>query len=146
MSVPVNQRSHGKLEAYAKAYELATYTLKITKNKKIFTEEYQECLTDYIISAALDIYMCTGTANGKQVRTEKDKLNYEERIATQRKALDRCGDLLKLIMLAKPIFHLSSKRVKYWTGLTKETRTLIKAWSDADIKRFSPLFEDRDVG
>lgn len=75
MSVPVNQRSHGKLEAYAKAYELATYTLKITKNKKIFTEEYQDCLTDHIISAALDIYMCTGTANGKQVRTEKDKVD-----------------------------------------------------------------------
>lgn len=146
MSVPVNQRSHGKLEAYTKAYELATYTLKITKNKKIFTVEYQECLTDYIIAAALDIYMFAGTANGKQVRAAKDKQNYEDRIAKQREAVERCGDLLKLIMLAKPIFHLSSKRVKYWVGLTKDTRNLIKAWSDADIKRFSPLFEDRDVG
>ena len=146
MSVPVNQRSHGKLEAYTKAYELATYTLKITKNKKIFTAEYQECLTDYIIAAALDIYMFAGTANGKQVRTAKDKQNYEDRIAKQREAVERCGDLLKLIMLAKPIFHLSSKRVLYWVGLTKDTRNLIKAWSGADIKRFSPLFEDRDVG
>jgi hypothetical protein len=40
MSVPVNQRSHGKLEAYVKAYELAGYTLKITKNKKVFSDEY----------------------------------------------------------------------------------------------------------
>lgn len=31
MSVPVNQRSHGKLEAYAKAYELATYTKREKK-------------------------------------------------------------------------------------------------------------------
>lgn len=46
MSVPVNERSHGKLEAYTKAYELAVYTLRITKNKKIFTVEFQEELTD----------------------------------------------------------------------------------------------------
>lgn len=42
MSVPVNERSHGKLEAYTKAYELAVYTLRITKNKKIFTVDFQE--------------------------------------------------------------------------------------------------------
>lgn len=60
MSVPVNQRSHGKLEAYTKAYDLVTYTLKITKNKKIFSDEYQEQLTDHIIAAALDVYMLTG--------------------------------------------------------------------------------------
>lgn len=141
MSVPVNQRSHGKLEAYSKAYELASYTLKITKNKKIFTEEYQECLTNHIISAALSIYMLTGEANGKYVKTSKDRDAYDSRIKAQTDAIDKCSDLMRLILLAKPIFHLSAKRVTYWTGLTRETRSLIKAWNDADIKRFSPLFE-----
>ena len=54
MSVPINQKTHGKLEAYTKAYDLAVYTLQITKNKKIFTVEYQEQLTDLIITAALE--------------------------------------------------------------------------------------------
>lgn len=142
MSVPVNQRTHGKLEAYTKAYELATYTLKITKNKKVFTEEYQESLTDHIISAALDIYMFTGSANDMTVRTAKDFQNFVDRCELQREAHRRCGDLKKLIILAKPIFHLSAKRVKYWTELTKDTQALIKGWMDADNKRFSPLFED----
>lgn len=53
MSVPVNERSQGKLEACTKAFDLATYTLRITKNKKVFTVEYQEALTDKIISLAL---------------------------------------------------------------------------------------------
>lgn len=141
MSVPVNQRSHGTLEAYTKAYELATYTLRITKNKKIFTEDYQEQLTDYIISSALDIYMLTGYANSLTVKTSKDKDNYDARIRAQNEAIRRCGDLIRLIFIAKPIFHLSSKRVKYWHGLTKDTRNLIKAWSDSDVKRFSRLFE-----
>jgi len=39
MSVPLNQRTHGKLEAYTKSYELVTYTMKITSNKNIFTNE-----------------------------------------------------------------------------------------------------------
>ena len=146
MSVPVNRRSHGKLEACTKAYKLAGYTLKITKNRKIFTEEYQACLTDHIISAALDIYMMTGAANDKQVRTGNDYENFQDRCKLQKQAQQRCGDLNRLILLAKPIFHLSSKRVKYWTELTKETRTLIKAWSESDVKRFTPLFENRGVG
>lgn len=35
MSVPVNKRTHGKLEAYTKAYDLAVYTLQITGVKKM---------------------------------------------------------------------------------------------------------------
>lgn len=79
MSVPVNKRTHGKLEAYTKAFELATYTLRITKNKKVFSEEYQECLTDKIIDAALDIYMLVGSANDVSVRSEKDYQNFVDR-------------------------------------------------------------------
>ena len=146
MSVPVNQRSHGKLEACSKAYELVTYTLKITKNKKIFTVEYQECLTNHIISAALDIFMMASSANEKLVKSENDLQNYQDRLGLQRAALDRCGDLIRLIYIAKPVFHLTSKRVKYWHGLTKETKNLIKAWNEADEKRFKPLFEIQGVG
>lgn len=139
MSVPVNQRSHGKLEAYTKAYDLVTYTMKITSNKNIFTVEYQDQLTNYIISAALDIYMLTGYANSLSIKTASDMPSCRKRIEAQEEALKRCGDLMRLIFIAKPIFHLSSKRVKYWTGLTKETKTLIKAWSDSDRKRMAAL-------
>lgn len=46
MSVPVNERTQGKLEVCVKAHDLACYTLKITVNKKIFTADYQDALTD----------------------------------------------------------------------------------------------------
>lgn len=145
MSVPVNRRSHGKLEAYSKAYELATYTIQITKNKKVFTVEYQEELTDRIVSAAVDIYLLVGSANDLQVRTRADRKNFCDRIDMQAEALRRCADITRLIFLSKSVFHLSSKRVTYWTGLTKETRNLIKAWHDSDITRFTLLFEDKGV-
>ena len=139
MSVPVNQRSHGKLEACTKAYELAVYTLKITKNKNIFIEEYQDAITDKIIACALDIYLLTGGANDIVVKTKDDSENIRCRMGMQREALKKCGDLNRLIILAKPIFHLSSKRVKYWVGLVRETRTLIKFWSKSDMDRFRTL-------
>lgn len=56
MSVPVNQRGQGKLEVCTKARDLAVYTLQITKNKKVFVEEYQDAITNKIISTALDIH------------------------------------------------------------------------------------------
>lgn len=145
MSVPVNQRGHGKLEAYVKAYDLAVYTIRITANKKVFTTEYQEALTGKIITVALDIYLLVGEANDISVRSEKDKQNYHDRIRMQVDAHRKCGEMNKLILLAKPIFHLSTKRVRYWTELTKETKILIKAWGDSDKKRFTPLFENTDV-
>ena len=142
MSVPVNQRSHGKLEAYSKAYELIVYTMKITNNKKIFNVQYQRELTDRIVNSALGIYLLVGRANDITVKTKNDKENYKKRLALQSEALLKCSDLNRLIFLAKPIFHLTTKRVKYWVGLTQDTRNLIKAWSDSDKKRFEPLFVD----
>ena len=142
MSVPVNRRTHGKLEACSKAFELAKYTLMITKNKKIFTEEFKESLTYKIVELAVEIFALTKEANDLSVRSSNDFKNYQDRIDMQRKAIQCCGKLSSYILLAKPSLHLSSKRVTYWTGMTKDTRTLIKAWMESDKKRFSTLFED----
>ena len=38
--------------------------------------------------------------------------------------------------LAHRIFHLSSKRVKYWGTLTIEVRNRIQGWMDRDAQRY----------
>lgn len=53
MSVPVNSRSKSKLEVCVKARELCVYTIKITSNKNVFTEEFQKPLTDRIVDTAI---------------------------------------------------------------------------------------------
>ena len=56
MAVNVGQRNvpdtpaNRQLEACQKAMELALHTIKVCNNKKIFTVEYQEALTNDIIS------------------------------------------------------------------------------------------------
>lgn len=138
MSVPVNERSHGKLEACVKARELCVYTLRITVNPKIFKPEYQHALTDKIVDTALEIQNLSWSANNVLVNSADDmyrRLDYQDRAA------DACNNLLSLIEIAKPIFHLATKRVIHWSGLAIETRKLIRAWREADRKRYSAKFK-----
>lgn len=138
MSVPVNQRTHGKLEVCVKAHDLCCYTLQITANKKNFTQEFQESLTNRIVEAAIDIHTLCWSANNILVNSVDD---LRERTMYQEKAAIRCNILLSLIDVAKRIFHLSTKRVTYWAGKTIETRNLIRAWRESDLKRYSAKFK-----
>ena len=63
MSVPEPRREKSKLEVCVKAHDLCCYTLQITANKKVFTEEYQRSLTDKIVAVALGIHCDCWNAN-----------------------------------------------------------------------------------
>lgn len=136
MSVPVNRRSHGKLDVCVKAHDLCCYTIQITSNKKVFLPEYQYSLTDRIVRAAIEIHALCWSANNVLVKTAEDR---EERLSCQKKAAIQCNVLLSLIEIAKNLFHLHTKRVIYWSEMTIEARKLIRAWHDADKKRYSAL-------
>lgn len=138
MSVPVNQRTTGKLEVCIKSRDLATYTLQITKNKKVFAEEYQEVMTDKLISTALDIHALIWGANNILVNSYQDMV---ERLAMQDKAAAQCNVMLSLIDIAKPLFHLEAKRVMFWGDKVVNVRNLIRAWHNADRKRYSAKYK-----
>lgn len=134
MSVPVGKRQEGHLKVAVEALALAKYTLDITANKKIFKAEYQNALTDKIIEAALDIYLNIWEANNVYA---SDKSTFELRRRYQTIALANCNKLLALIDIAAPVFHLTSKRVKFWAGQAVSVKRLLRAWRDADNKRFN---------
>lgn len=138
MSVPVNQRTTGKLEVCVKAHDLCRYTLQITANKKIFLPEYQVSLTNRITDTALCIHTLCWSANNILVNSADD---LKRRSELQEQAAIQCNNLLSLMEIAKSIFHLSTKRIKYWGGLTIETRKLIRAWRESDRKRYSVKFK-----
>lgn len=126
------------MEACVKARELCVYTLRITVNPKIFKPEYQHALTDKIVDTALEIQKLSWSANNVLVNSAEDmyrRLDYQDRAA------DACNNLLSLIEIAKPIYHLATKRVIFWSGLAIETRKLIRAWREADRKRYSAKFK-----
>lgn len=137
MSVPVNQRTEGKLEACLKAHDLCCYTLQITSNQKNFPEKYQHSLTDKIIDAAIEIHVLAWSANNVYVNSPED---FKNRTELQEAAAIKCNVLISLIEVAHRVYQLSGKRVYYWTSKAVDTRNLIRAWKDKDHKRYSPLY------
>ena len=133
MTVPVSRRGENKLAAAIAAHELAVYTIKICCNAKVFVPEYQTALTRDIVDTAKNIAKLTMRANNVLVKSTQLA---QMRLRYQHEAANYCNDLLVLIQLAKPVFHLAGKRVKYWGGLVLKARELIRAWHDANAKEY----------
>lgn len=133
MSVIESRRKESTLLASVKAKELATYTLRITRNKKIFLLEYKEDVSDKIISDAINIFRFIFKANEIRVKDDND---WKRRSSLQKFAIEKCDDMLALIALAKPLFHLKTKRVEYWVGKIVEVRALIEKWHNRDTERY----------
>lgn len=126
-----------QLDAAWEARELALYTIQICNNKNIFLPEYQSALTDDIIRTAKDICMHGWTANNIRVTDSKRKELFAYRNKLQRQAILDCNNLLALIGLARPLYHLKGKKVKYWSEKTLKTRNYIKKWKESDQDRYS---------
>ena len=105
MAVPEGLRGTGKLEVFEKALNLATYTITITANNKVFLPEYQGSLTDKINGVALAIYMDAWTANNILVRNAED---FAERRRLQEKAARNCNNLLALMQMAQKVSQNTS--------------------------------------
>ncbi len=138
MSVPVGERSEGRFSLLIKAEYLTRYTILITSNEKVFAPAYQRALTDDIIDTAKNIYLDLREANDISVRvgTESHRFDYHERNQLQREAFRKTKRLLYLIDLAHRIFHLSSKRVKYWAELVIEVKDRVHGWIESDDQRY----------
>jgi len=136
LSVPKDARSEGKLVVIERAKGLAAYTLQITKNTAIFDPAQNEGFIDEIRRLAIEIFSMAWTANNIYVRTQRDA---EERARLQTSARINCNKLLPMIELAGKVFHLKTKRLKYWGAWVVEVRTRLQQWQDADRKRYANM-------
>lgn len=139
MSVPEGERTEGKFHLGIKAEELARYTLTITANEKVFVPAYQKMLTDDIIEQAKNAYIFIRDANDVVVRmgTPFQEEDWLKREAFQKDAITSLRRLLRLIDLAYRIFHLSSRRVKYWGAMVVYVRKKTESWMESDRRRYS---------
>ncbi len=136
MSVIESNRTENILQVSIKARALAVYTLRITRNQKIFASEFKEDLTDLLITDAVNIFRWIWKANCIRVKTSRD---WERRSRLQVMAKEQCNDMLALISLAKPTFHLKTKRVEYWVSQVTEVRKMIEKWHEKDAERYKSV-------
>ena len=127
-------QSKMKFDALVRAMDLADYVITITANEKVFTPNKQNALTNTIISTAVDIYIQAYNAN--EIRVGDSREEWERRSEKQKVAIEKCKDMLALIQLSRKVFHLTSKRIKYWGSKAKNVKDALISWHASDTKRY----------
>jgi len=133
--VPVPQRGHGELEVNTKARALTVYTLKILENEKWFPQSQKAFITK-LQDCVIEIQALCWEANEIKVAGSMER--YKRRVDLQDQAAEKCNRMNMLIETAKPLFHLQSKRVRFWIRQTSDLRNMIRGWRENDIKRLKP--------
>lgn len=131
--VRVEDRGEGKFDTLTKALKLASYTIDITDNKKVFVPEHAKT-TEQIVFLAKDIYHKARVANNIRVGDDKELLMERRRL--QNEAIEECDQLLSEIQIAKLLFHLRTKRVKHWGGMVEDLKGYLRNWRESDADRF----------
>ena len=134
MSVPEGLRHKGRMEVFVKAQFMASHTAKILSNPNIFDPHTDEEIIKRIKGCAYDIYAKAWAAN--TIHAETCGMNRAWRYGLQEEAILLCDEMLSYIGIAKQIFHLKAKKVRYWTELITETKGLLQAWKESDVKRY----------
>ena len=134
MSVRKDERNEGKLALSELAVRHAVYVIQITKNEKIFTPEYNEAVTNDLVRTAKNISRYIWAANNVLVNSKE---TYSIRRKYQELAATECNVLLADVNIARKLFHLSSKRMRYWTGMLVEIRNKTRGWITSDAKRYA---------
>lgn len=134
MSVAEPLRHKGRLEVHIKAQFLAVYTSKILANEGIFDPSVDRALIERIRKCAHDIYIKSWQAN--KIRAETNEINRAIRYKLQEEAILLCDEIHACIGIAKSVYHLRQRKMKYWSGLITETRRLIQAWKESDADRY----------
>ena len=131
--VRVEDRGEGKFDTLTKALKLASYTIDITDNKKVFVPEHSKT-TEQIVFLARDIYHKARVANNIRVGDDKELLMERRRL--QNEAIEECDQLLSEIQIAKLLFHLRTKRVKHWGSMVEDLKGYLRKWRESDADRF----------
>lgn len=133
-----NQRTTSTFTLCDKALDLAVYTTNILANDKVFDPKFSRVI-DRIEAEATLIYNYIRVANDIAVRSTEDGRKAEERLRLQYEALNNIEPLKSDIMIAHKLFHLSGKRVRFWTNQVNEVKDLLNGWIKSDKKRYKEL-------
>ena len=89
---------------------------------------YRRCLRELF----LDSY---GGRGGHELWGDPDR-RLIHRLKQRRTIPAFCRDLLADIAIAKSVFHLSGRRVKFWSEIVVEIRNRTQAWIESEADRY----------
>ncbi len=135
MSVQKDKRKTGDLDVNTKARAICVHVLHITKTVKNFPPE-QEAFTQRIRDLAIQIDLDCWNANNIKVGDSVEL--YHDRLKLEEKAARECTDMLELINIARPLYHMRTDRYVYLTNEYVALRKMIRNWYRSDRERLRP--------
>ena len=137
---------HKQLDAIWNALNLVIHTERVCANKKIFSlkskddsdidrDEKEDFIVAKIHEAAINTYLCARRANRIRV-TEDDPNSKNYRLDLILESVLSCDEILDLITVARPLYHLKSKKYEYWIKLVVTTKSQLSAWYRSEKKRY----------
>lgn len=147
MSVQKEARGKRKFKVLIDARSLAKYTLHILKNNKHFksmptgdaeddlVNPPQPELVGEMRNTVIAIFISAYSAN----ETPFTKQNYRHRRQLQDKAISKCNELLALVEMSIPIFHIPLNRVENWSSQIVCVRSQLQSWKESDYTRYRKM-------
>lgn len=132
MSVPSFARSENKLEAIASTIKMATYTIQMCENEKIFPKKCRWTLCTKIIDTCYDAVARIRQANKIFVKTQEDALLRRE---LQSKVILDFEALYGFMTIAYELYSIPGEKVDTWAGLILDAENKVSAWRRKDNER-----------
>lgn len=137
---------HKQLDAIWSAMNLAVHTERVCANKKIFSlndriEDNKRDLEqdDYIVTriheSAINVYLYARRANRIRV-TQDDPDSKKYRLDLIFESVLSCDELLDLITIARPLYHLKTKKYENWIRMVVTIKSQLSAWYRSEKCRY----------
>ena len=137
-----------ELDAYNKALKLSDHTLSVCKpketnvNNKHIAKRHISLghkLEDLVVEIGADVLEANEIYVNSNLNVETRKKNLRDRIKLQNHALKQTYRMEHIIRTLHYNRPFADSTITYWMNLLVETRKLIKAWRDGDIKTLSQI-------
>ena len=124
------------LQVVIDARRLYCHSVKIMGNEKVFhpANDFQNATLIRIQECLLSVYTKVWDAN--KINVTKDPDLAPMRLELQNWAIVDCKRLLSLFELAKPQFHLPSRKFWNWMNMLVELGRKLSAWHKSDVERY----------
>ena len=137
MSVPVNKRSENKLKALQDTINLASYTLHMCENDKIFPKKSRFTICNRIVDECYKAVVNIRIANKMDMKYEESA---RKRIFKQYEVLLNYEALWALMTIAFETYSIPNDKKEIWSTTAYAAEGIVTAWRNGDIKRFKEYF------
>lgn len=141
MSVPSFRRGENKLQALSDTIKVASYTIHMCENDKIFPKKSRWSMCNRIIDKCLQSVVHIRQANKIKIVNEK---SYRERNDLQFAVLLDFEALWAMMDVAFETYSIPSDKIDIWCSLMLTASERVAAWRQGDTNKYKRMNKNNE--